>query len=63
MHNHLHLFNIFILIITLINISHNLSCLNPLGQPVSWWVILKVPPTIGNSGYAYYDSNSKSSVF
>ncbi len=38
-------------------------CLNSMGQPVSWWVILKVPPRIGKSGYGYYDSTMKSGEF
>lgn len=63
MNNHLHLVSIVIILLNIINITHTISCLNHLGQPISWWVILKVPPTIGNSGYAYYDSNSKSGVF
>lgn len=39
------------------------SCLNSSGLPVAWWIVLKVPPTIGNSGYGYYDSNSNSGQF
>lgn len=39
------------------------NCLNAAGEPVSWWVILKVPPTIGNSGHGYYDSNTKTGEF
>ena len=23
-------------------------CMNANGEPASWWVVLKVPPTIGN---------------
>ena len=38
-------------------------CMNTAGGPVSWWVILKVPPAIKNSGYGYYDSNTKSGEF
>jgi hypothetical protein len=38
-------------------------CLNAVGEPVSWWVVLKVPPVIKNSGYGYYDSNSHSGEF
>ena len=37
--------------------------MNTIGQPISWWVILKVPPSIGNSGYAYYDSTMKTGTF
>ncbi len=40
--------------------SESQYCLNAAGEPVSWWVILKVPPMINNSGYGYYDSNMKS---
>jgi hypothetical protein len=49
---------ICILIVLQITTSH--SCLNSVGEPVSWWIILKVPPMVGDSGYGYYDSNSKS---
>lgn len=38
-------------------------CKNHLGTPVEWWVILKVPPKIGKSGFGYYDSTYKSGVF
>lgn len=34
-------------------------CKNLSGSQVAWWVILKVPPKIGASGYAYIDINSK----
>jgi hypothetical protein len=43
--------------------GHTQNCLNQAGEPVSWWVILKVPPTIGNSGYGFYDSNTKTGQF
>jgi len=42
-----------------INYIFSQYCLNSAGEPVSWWIILKVPPMIGNSGYGYYDSNTK----
>lgn len=38
-------------------------CLNSQGQIVDWWVILKVPPKIGSSGFGYMDSTSTGSVF
>ncbi len=38
-------------------------CFNAAGEPVSWWVVLKVPPAIKNSGYGYYDSNTRSGQF
>jgi hypothetical protein len=38
-------------------------CFNAVGEPVSWWVVLKVPPAIKNSGYGYYDSNTRSGEF
>lgn len=34
-------------------------CFSREGEPMEWWVVLKVPPKIGNSGYAYYNSNMK----
>lgn len=42
---------------------HADSCVNHLGANVDWWVILKVPPKIGRSGFGYYDSNYRSGVF
>ena len=39
------------------------KCLNHLGQAVDWWVILKVPPKIGKSGFGYYDSTYSHSSF
>lgn len=39
------------------------NCLNASGLPVAWWIVLKVPPTIGNSGYGYYDSNTNTGQF
>lgn len=39
------------------------SCLNHLGQAVDWWVVLKVPPKIGKSGFGYFDSTYSGSVF
>lgn len=34
-------------------------CISQDGEPIEWWIVLKVPPKIGNSGFAYYDSNTK----
>lgn len=52
------------LLVALIVISsHSQGCLNHLGNPVDWWVVLKVPPKIGNSGFGYYDSTFKSGTF
>lgn len=39
------------------------NCVNHLGLNVDWWVILKVPPKIGRSGFGYYDSTYRSGVF
>ncbi len=39
------------------------QCKNHVGNRVDWWVILKVPPKIGNSGFGYYDSTFSSGVF
>lgn len=52
-----------ILALVAVNMVQSQGCLNLAGEPVSWWVMLKVPPMIGNSGYGYYDSNSKNSQF
>lgn len=52
-----------VLLLVAISNVQSQGCLNPDGEPVSWWVILKVPPMIGNSGYGYYDSNSKNGQF
>jgi hypothetical protein len=34
--------------------------MNAAGEPVAWWIVLKVPPMIDNSGYGYYDSATRS---
>lgn len=39
------------------------SCLGQDGQPVGWWVLLKVPPRINATGYGYYDSRMASPQF
>lgn len=57
------LFKITLLLINLFQVIYSQYCLDLSGQPVDWWVILKVPPTIGNSGHGYYDSNSNSGAF
>lgn len=33
-----------------------ISCLNNEGNPVDWWVVLKVPGDINKTGHGYYDS-------
>jgi hypothetical protein len=43
--------------------SYAQGCLNHLGNPIDWWVVLKVPPKIGSSGFGYYDSTFKSGTF
>ena len=47
--------SLFILLIQLYS-AYTQGCLNHLGQAVDWWVVLKVPPKIGKSGFGYYDS-------
>lgn len=32
-------------------------CLGRNGEEVVWWTVLKVPPKINKTGYAYYDSS------
>ena len=56
------LFNL-ILITIIVAYTNSQYCLNTAGEPVSWWVILKIPPVIKNSGYAYYDSNTRTGEF
>lgn len=52
------------LLVTLLTFSaYAQGCLNHVGTPVDWWVILKVPPKIGTSGFGYYDSTFKSATF
>ena len=43
--------------------AHSQFCLNHLGQKVDWWVMLKVPPKIGKSGFGYFDSSFTHSAF
>ena len=39
------------------------SCISQGGKPVAWWVVLKIPPKTGHSGYGYYDSTMKTGSF
>ena len=60
--------NCFIMIVLYITIAlvcqtTSLSCLDQTGQPVAWWVVLKVPPKSGTNSYGYYDSNMKTGQF
>ena len=48
-----------ILLVILILGSDSQYCLDNNGRPVEWWIILKVPPKIGNSGYGYFDAWSR----
>lgn len=54
---------VLLLIVVLLGKLQAQNCLNSAGEPVLWWVVLKVPPTIGNSGYGYYDSNMLNGQF
>jgi hypothetical protein len=46
-----------------IGLTHTQICLDISGRPVDWWIVLKVPPMTGNTGYGYYDSNTKTGEF
>jgi len=39
------------------------TCVKATGEAVQWWVIFKVPPKIGKTGYGYYDSTMKTGKF
>jgi hypothetical protein len=57
---------LFVLILSLLGcafLSFSQTCLKSTGEPIEWWIILKVPPKIGKSGYAYYDSTMKTGKF
>lgn len=54
---------LFSLLLVSLPLANTQACLNHLGSPVDWWVILKVPPKIGKSGFGYYDSTYKSGIF
>lgn len=59
------IYTIFSVVLIFLSLSSVLSdtCKNHVGTTVDWWVILKVPPKIGNSGFGYYDSTFTSGVF
>lgn len=57
------LLRLFGLLFLLVATANSQGCLNHVGSPVDWWVILKVPPKIGKSGFGYYDSTYKSGIF
>lgn len=48
---------------TLVYFAISQSCLSPTGQPVHWWIALKVPPKLGTEAYGYYDSVMKTGKF
>ncbi len=52
-----------IAIFAIIVLSNAQNCLKSNGEPVAWWVIMKIPPKIGNIGFGYYDSTMKTSKF
>ena len=52
-----------LIIILLIACGQGQTCIGQSGQPVAWWVVLKVPPKTGHSGYGYYDSTMKTGTF
>lgn len=39
------------------------TCLKYTGEAVAWWVVLKVPPKIGKTGFGYYDSTMRTGKF
>ena len=49
--------------LVLIVATQSQSCLKSTGEAVQWWVILKVPPKIGKSGYGYFDSTMSTGKF
>ena len=53
----------FIFLLALSCLAFAQTCLKATGEPVQWWVILKVPPKIGKLGYGYYDSTMKTGKF
>lgn len=55
-------FRLFSLLLSLTAVLSD-TCKNHQGNTVDWWIILKVPPKIGNSGFGYYDSTFSSGVF
>lgn len=48
---------------TLILIGMGQTCIGQGGDEVEWWVVLKVPPNIGKTGFGYYDSTIKTGKF
>ncbi len=53
-------FSFAILCMLALHVTLGQYCMNAAGEPVAWWIVLKVPPMIGDSGYGYYDSASGS---
>lgn len=52
-----------VLILGLVWVVVPQGCVNHVGAVVDWWVILKVPPKIGSTGFGYYDSTYRSPTF
>jgi len=55
--------NILVVLLFLVGLISSQSCLNPIGEPVAWWIIIKVPPKTGHSGYGYYDEHMRTGQF
>ena len=54
---------LLLLVVGLLVLVNCQNCLDANGQPIHWWIVLKVPPKIGKSGYGYYDSSLKTGRF
>lgn len=52
-----------LIVISLVQTGLSIGCLNHNGQQVDWWVVLKIPPKIGKSGFGYIDSKAVFSKF
>jgi hypothetical protein len=52
-----------LLFYTFLNSITSQYCKNKAGVNLNWWVIMKVPPKVGQSGFGYYDSTYSTGVF
>jgi hypothetical protein len=50
-----------IMVWLLVPLTCALSCVGNEGQAVDWWVVLKFPGRINQTGFGYYDSRMSTS--
>lgn len=53
----------WVIILCVLQLCRQQHCMNAVGEPVDWWIVLKVPPMTKNYGYGYYDASMRTAEF